>query len=145
MDLSAELAAACPAPELFAWVDDLTRYPDWLTIVTRAERFTTEPATWSVDLTGRLGPFARSKRLRMVRTVYEPHRLAVFERREEDGRQHARWLLRAEVEPTADGSRLSMRLRYDGALWGPVLERLLADEIDQGRDRLLSLVGGPAR
>jgi hypothetical protein len=145
MDLSADLSAGCPAPELFAWVDDLARYPDWLAIVTRAERYAAEPAAWSVDLTGRLGPFARSKRLRMARTVHEPPRLAVFERREEDGRQHARWVLRAEVEPTGDGSRLGMRLRYEGALWGPVLERLLADEIDRGRERLLSLVGGPAR
>jgi hypothetical protein len=145
MDLSAELAAACSASELFAWVDDLARYPAWLTIVTRAERYATEPPAWSVDLTGRLGPFARSKRLRMVRTVHDAPHLAVFERREEDGRQHARWLLRVEVEPDGQGSRLGMRLRYEGALWGPVLERLLADEIDRGRERLLSLVGGPAR
>jgi hypothetical protein len=33
-----------------------------------------------------------------------------------------------------------MRLHYGGALWGPVLERLLADEVDRGRRRLLDLV-----
>ena len=39
----------------------------------------------------------------------------------------------------------TMRLHYDGALWGPVLERLLRDEIEQGRGRLLALVSGPTR
>ena len=33
-----------------------------------------------------------------------------------------------------------MRLHYGGALWGPVLERLLSEEVERGRDRLLGLV-----
>jgi hypothetical protein len=36
-----------------------------------------------------------------------------------------------------------MTLHYGGALWGPVLERLLADEIERGRARLLALVSAP--
>ncbi len=148
MELSAELEAPCPPGELFTWVDDLTRYPAWLTIVSRAEPFATTPPgspAWSVDLRGRIGPFARSKRLRMERTGFEPERLAVFERREADGRQHAPWELRAEVWPSGAGSRLVMALRYGGSLWGPVLERLLADEISDGRLRLLALVSPPMR
>jgi hypothetical protein len=43
------------------------------------------------------------------------------------------------------GSSLSMRLHYGGALWGPVLERLLGDEVDRSRDRLLALVSEPRR
>ena len=146
MELAADLDAPCPPAELFAWVSDLARYPSWLSIVTRAEAYAGEPLAWSVDLRGRVGPFARSKRLRMVRTTFEPPRLAVFERQEDDGRQHAAWVLRAEVTPMAgEASHLAMRLRYDGALWGPVIERLLADEIEQGRLRLLELVSAPRR
>ena len=52
---------------------------------------------WSVDLRGRLGPFARAKRLRMVRTVHEPDHHARFERVEHDGRQHSPWVLDATV------------------------------------------------
>ena len=36
-----------------------------------------------------------------------------------------------------------MGLHYGGALWGPVLERMLADEVDASRQRLLALVSGP--
>jgi hypothetical protein len=145
VELTADLDAPCPGEELFTWVDDLARYPQWLTIVTRAEPYTAEPPAWSVDLRGRIGPFARSKRLRMVRTTLEPGRLVMFERQEDDGRQHATWLLRAEVTEQPAGSHLAMVLRYDGALWGPVLERLLADEVVRGKERLLELVSPPTR
>lgn len=124
------------------WVDDLDRYPRWLTIVTRAAPLGDvdgRPA-WSVDLTGRLGPLARSKRLRMVRTRHD-ETTTVFERVEADGRHHAPWVLTAEVTATAAGSHLTMRLHYGGALWGPVLERVLRDEIEGATPRLLRLVG----
>ena len=81
----------------------------------------------------------------MARTVLEPDREAVFERSERDGRRHSMWVLKATVDPSPSGSRLDMHLRYDGAFWGTVLERLLRDEIDQSRDRLLELVTGQRR
>jgi len=140
MDLSATLDAPCPPSELFDWVEDLSRYPSWLTIVTKAQ--TDGPDAWLIDLRGRLGPLARSKRLRMERVTFEPDHLAVFRRIERDGRHHADWVLTATVDPTADGSRLAMDLHYGGGLWGPVLERMLREEIDAGRARLLGLVSG---
>ena len=94
MDVVASLEAPCPPSALFPWVDDLERYPEWLDIVPRAAHAEPHPEdigpAWSVDLRGRLGPFARAKRLRMVRTVHEPDRHARFERMEHDGRQHGR-------------------------------------------------------
>ena len=139
------MEAPCPPEELFAWVDDLGRYPSWLGIVEHAmpsppARGGDELPAWSVDLRGRLGPFARSKRLRMVRTERVVPSLAVFERRETDERHHSSWMLRAEVSQRQAGSALLMRLHYGGALWGPVVERLLAEEVEQGRTRLLDLV-----
>jgi hypothetical protein len=97
---------------------------------------------WTVDLRGRLGPFARSKRLRMVRAEFAPPSRARFERLEHDGRQHSSWVLDAEVTTVDGGSRLTMQLHYGGSLWGPVLERLLADEIERSRPRLLDRVAG---
>jgi hypothetical protein len=163
VDVSADLEAPCSAADLYIWVSDLSRYPAWLDIVPRAEP--TEPMegdpgpAWSVDLRGRLGRLARSKRLRMVRTVVrqsdggtqplgkaavaaDAPLVAVFERREGDGRAHAPWVLRAEVVSAGNGSRLTMSMHYGGALWGPVLERLLGDEIGQSRGRLLACVSG---
>jgi Polyketide cyclase / dehydrase and lipid transport len=146
VDVWASLETPHPPGDLFAWVDDLERYPDWLDIVPRAEP--AAPAdgdggpAWVVDLRGRLGPLARSKRLRMVRRDHQPPGHVVFERRELDGRRHSAWVLRASVEPLPGGSRLTMHLHYGGGLWGPVLERLLADEIEQSRPRLLARLDG---
>jgi Polyketide cyclase / dehydrase and lipid transport len=150
VDVTADLVAPCPPDELFAWVDDLGRYPRWLEIVPRAVPAEPHPAdpgpAWSVDLRGRLGPFARSKRLRMARTVHEPGHRVRFERVEHDGRDHARWVLGAEVtgDGTGGGSRLRMDLHYGGSLVGPIVERLLADEIERSKPRLLALLGGAA-
>ncbi|HTN79309.1 MAG TPA: hypothetical protein VMK16_06530 [Acidimicrobiales bacterium] len=76
-----------------------------------------------------------------ARTEASPSR-AVFERREADGRSHARWVLEASVTPADEGSRLVMHLHYGGSLWGPVLERMLGDEIENSRPRLLACLAG---
>lgn len=152
MEIVAEMDADCSPEELFAWVDDLARYPDWLEIVTRAEPADSpvgvgvgvcvgsDGPAWAVDLRGRVGPLARSKRLRMVRTLRETPNRVRFERSELDGRSHSPWTLEAEVTGGAAASHLTMRLRYGGGLFGPVLERILRDEINRSRQRLAGLV-----
>jgi hypothetical protein len=145
VDLTASLDAPCPPEVLFAHVHDLGAYPGWLEIVERVEPAASHPdddgdAAWRVDLRGRLGPLARSKRLRMVRTeLVEPHHVR-FERREHDGRQHSAWILEAVVEGVDGGSRLVMHLHYGGAFGGATLERLLADAIERSRPALLEQV-----
>ena len=145
MDVVAEVDLPCGAAELYTWVDDLSRYPRWLDIVARADRLHepdnrgVEPA-WAVDLRGRLGPLARSKRLRMVRTELDSPRKVAFDRVELDGRQHSTWRLSAAVTDAPDGSHLQMHLHYGGSLFGPVLERVLRDEIERSKDRLRALV-----
>jgi hypothetical protein len=124
---------------VFAWVDDLGRYPEWLEIVTRAEPMD-EPDTWSVDLRGKVGPLARSKRLRMVRTVHEPPRRVVFERQEVDGRSHAPWVLSATIDEQVEGAHLAVHLHYGGRLWAPPVELLLRQEIARSRVRLAALL-----
>lgn len=145
MDVTASLDAPVAAAALFEQIDDLSCYPDWLDIVPRAMPVAAHtddvgPA-WSVDLRGRLGPFARAKRLRMVRTVCEPDSHARFERREHDGRQHSSWVLDAVIDQRPEGCRLTMRLHYGGRLWMPALDRILTDEIERSRPRLLARLG----
>ena len=142
MDIQAELTAPCAPSALFAWVSDLSAYPEWLEIVTAAHA--DDDGSWSIDLRGRMGPLARTKRLRMVRTeLVEPERV-VFERAELDGRQHSPWRLTADVAPAADGSTLVMQLHYGGGLFEPLIERVLRDEIERSRLRLLGLVTADA-
>lgn len=140
IDVTANLDAPVAPGELFPWIEDLGTYPRWLDIVPRA--VADGEGGWLVDLRGRLGPFARSKRLRMVRTDHEAPRRVAFERKERDGRAHSPWVLTASIEPVDGGSRLTMHLHYGGSFWGPVLERLLGDEIERSRPRLLRLVAG---
>ncbi|MEY2449246.1 MAG: hypothetical protein QOH79_2722 [Acidimicrobiaceae bacterium] len=143
MDVIAVLDAPCSREELFEWVADLSRYPQWLDIVPRAVAADDggDGPAWTIDLRGRLGPFARSKRLRMVRTRHDEPKAVVFERHERDGRSHSLWLLEATVsDGDAGGSRLTMHLHYGGGLWGPLVERLLTDEIERSRPRLLALL-----
>lgn len=142
--LAAELQVPCAADTLFWWVEDLSRYPAWLDLVHHAEPEPDPgPAAWAVTLASQLGPLRRSKRLRMVRTVVEPARRARFERREADGKEHAAWVLEATVGSVPAGSRLTMELRYDGRFWGPVLERVLREEISRARPSLTALVTAP--
>lgn len=143
MDLTVELDAPHRPEVVFPWLAELERYPDWLEIVPRAVPGDAVEV-WLVDLRARIGPLARSKRLRMARTVLDVDRHVRFERDERDGRDHAAWVLDAVVEPADGGSRVTMRLHYGGALFGPVLERLLADEVERSRQRLLSVLAANA-
>ena len=145
MDLHASLEADCTPDALFEWVGGLDTYDRWLGIVPRttdAEPIDGDPGpAWHVTLRGRLGPLARSKRLRMVRTAHDvPGRRVRFERHEVDGREHAAWRLTATVDATPTGSRLDMQLHYGGSLWVPLLDRLLTSEIEESRSRLRALV-----
>ena len=143
MDVVASVEAPVPPQRLWPVVSDLASYPRWVGIVHRAEA--SADGSWDVELRGRVGPFARSKRLRMERTTADEPRLAVFERREIDGRRHAAWRLRAEVVAQGSGSLLTMILHYGGSMFGAgVLERLLGEQIESSRQCLLDVLAGPS-
>jgi hypothetical protein len=140
MDVIASLDAPVVPARLFDEVSALEGYSAWIDIVHKAEF--AQDGSWNVELRGKVGPFARSKRLRMERTVLELSRRVVFERREIDGRTHSSWILTATIEATPEGSRLTMHLHYGGSLFtGGVLEKMLADQILRGRERLLARLG----
>jgi hypothetical protein len=141
MDVYASLDAPVDCARLHLAMIDLSAYAQWLDIVYRAEADTQsigEDAVWNVQLRGKVGPFARSKNLRMVRTVNIAGSRVVFERKELDGRTHSAWVLTADISPKGEGSTVSVHLHYGGTLFtGGVLERLLADQITRGQQRLL--------
>jgi Polyketide cyclase / dehydrase and lipid transport len=142
MDITASLEAPCAADRLFELVDDLSTYPQWNGLVHSAEPEPGDDPVWDVQLRARLGPLARSKRLRMVRTVRDAQSHAVtFERDQADGRNHSPWVLSAAIVEHDGLSTLTMHLHYGGSLWtGGALERVLAEQITSGRERLLKLV-----
>ena len=139
---------ATPA-DVYPFVSDLAMYPRWLPMVHDAVRAVSPdgaPPAWMVELRATVGPFARSKQLRMELAEAQPDRLAVFERAEHDGREHARWALRVELgAPDPATTIVTMHLAYDGALWtGGVLEAVLDDQVRRGRSGLAALVSGAA-
>lgn len=140
MELDEELHTGADPGELYELVADLASYPDWLGLVVSAVPDADGDAdgpAWIVELRGRIGPFARSKRLRMVRTIDDRPNHVRFERVETDGRRHADWRLEALVEPVGTGADLTMKLRYDGNRFAPVLAPLLREEIRRARRVLL--------
>lgn len=138
--------------ELYRVVSDLGTYPDWLVLVDRAEPIASGDGTtddggpaWMVTLRARIGPLARSKRLRMVRTV-DDGSLVRFERREVDDRVHSPWTLAAEVQPLDGGrhrSEVRVDLRYGGSLWTGLLEGVLRSAADEATERLQAYVSTP--
>jgi hypothetical protein len=142
MDITASMEAPCAASQLFELVDDLSTYPQWNGLVHSAVAEPGDSDAWDVELRARLGRLARSKRLRMVRTIRDAETFrVVFERDQADGRNHSPWVLDATVAEHDGISKLTMRLHYGGKLWsGGALERVLAEQITSGRERLLQLV-----
>ena len=99
IDVRASLDADVPSGRLFAVIRDLGTYPQWLDIVhlAQVDEIIDGLQSWNVELRAKIGPFARSKRLRMVRIRDESPSTVVFERREKDGKKHAPWVSRSEV------------------------------------------------
>lgn len=97
---------------------------------------------WSVELRAKVGVFARSKRLRMVR-VEQLDSSVVFEREELDGRRHSRWVMRVDINDSGSQCMVTMHLLYDGSLWTPgVLDRVLASHVEAGKVGLARIVAG---
>jgi len=155
----ANLVTAATPGAVYDVVSDLGTYPRWLDIVSAARPVPGRDATWDVDLRAQLGPFRRIKRLRMRRSVADEPTHVRFERHEEDGRSHSSWVMDARITPAAgtsgrgndpddpdevDEVELEVTLNYSGALWVPMLDRVLSDEIRRSRGRLAALVAGQA-
>ena len=133
---------------LFEQIATLDRYPAWMRLVHRVAPMPPHdkgPAWW-VELRARVGPFTRSKQLRMVRTQFVDDRLVRFDRVEEDERDHAEWILMAEVAAADRGAILTMHLEYTGQLWSMnVLGRILDEEVRRSTTVLAQLLSDEPR
>lgn len=144
--MEVEFAADTPGPAAVAFdvVADLGSYPEWLDLVQRVEPAEAAagddgPAYW-VTLRARVGPLARSKRLRMVRTGHRPGERVVFQRREVDGRTHSPWELTALVADGGGTSEVRVTLHYGGRLWAEPLSGVLTSQVERAVPRLQAMV-----
>jgi len=145
VDLTVEATLDATPAAVLAEVADLPGYPGWHGMVKRVEP---DGDGWLVDLGARLGPFTRTKRVRLVRDgskeARAPGRVR-FVRSERDREEFGGWELDAVVDPAVGEGpcTLSFRLRYDGSspLIG-LLEPLLRAETDRSADRLRRRLAG---
>lgn len=146
IDVRASLDAVVAPDVLFSVVRNLDTFPQWLDLVHRVEKSVgnnDDDTAWDVELRAKIGPFARSKRLRMVRSLDERPKRVVFERQELDGKKHAPWVLTCEIAERDKGCSLYVQLRYGGSLFdGGVIERVLADQIESGKVKLTQFLAG---
>ncbi len=117
---------------------DLSTYPQWVHIVESAVE--EGSGVYDVTLRATIGPFARSKRLRMRRVLDEADAVE-FVREELDGKRHAHWQYRASICADEMTTVVNATLVYGGALWIPgSFDRVIADQIDQAGSRLDALI-----
>lgn len=138
MQYSSSVELAVSKDQVRPYVADLCKYQHWMPLIHGVELISEN--SWNVELRAKVGMFARSKRLTMVRTVHtETH--MVFERQENDGRQHASWRMEVLLADTPKGCVVTIELSYGGTLWtAGVLDKILAHQVDLGKKSLAELV-----
>jgi carbon monoxide dehydrogenase subunit G len=129
---------AAPMEAVRPVLRDLSTYPKWVPIVSSVEQ--NGEQHWIVELRVSLGPFARSKQLRMERSVDDDEHI-MFTRNESDGRKHAHWELRFEMSDVSSKTLVTAVLEYQGTMWtpGPV-EDALHNVLDAAVEQLRELV-----
>jgi hypothetical protein len=141
---SISTATSASPDRLFETMSDLGTYVEWMTLIERCESAVAVaedagPAWW-VTLRAKVGPFARSKRLRMVRTYMDEPSTVRFERHETDGKSHSAWVMEALVVPLEVGSQVTVELTYSGGLWSGPLDAVLGSKVDDSVPRLRAYV-----
>lgn len=141
MQVQSTVSLDASTVDVFPFVCDLGRYSEWMPLVHMARP--DGDGAWLVELRAKVGPLARSKRLRMARTEMlaptssHENGKVVFERSEVDGKKHSPWILAVHVHAVGESSRVDVDLQYQGTLWtGGLLEQVLQNNINAGHDGL---------
>jgi ribosome-associated toxin RatA of RatAB toxin-antitoxin module len=120
-------------------VADVAMYPSWITAV--AETTAVDDDRTAVVISGRLGPFTRSKRLVMRTTVASNDSGRTVTVCRDEGPGHGSWTLSWRMTPDSEGTNVLATLEYDGRWWIPEqLGRVLDAVVDDARNGLISEV-----
>ena len=138
MNYSSSVDVPVQSDVIRPFVENLSAYPAWMPMVHQVVALSDD--VWSVELRAKVGVFARSKALRMRRTMNDAN-VIVFERDEDDNRQHSAWVMRVALGPSVNGTNVTIDLSYGGTLWtAGILDRVLASQVDAGKAGLLRVV-----
>lgn len=141
---------------VFAVLADVGNYDRWLDTVSKIEsdpestvesdpintvESEREGPAWFYTLRAHLGPFARSKRLRVVETVSDEPSHVRLERQERDDRDHAPWVFDATLAEgeARESTVATITLTYGGRWWTTALTTVLDRQLSAATDRLEAL------
>jgi carbon monoxide dehydrogenase subunit G len=140
MQYSSDVAVSVEPAVVHPYVADLARYVEWMPMVHEVEAV--GDGVWNVELRAKVGVFARSKRLRMKRTVDTAQNI-IFERDEIDGKRHSPWTMAIALRSADNGCVVTVDLSYGGTLWtAGILDRVLAAQVEAGKTGLARVVHG---
>ena len=85
--------------QIFSALSDLANYKNWLGFIDTIDTVDAAGggACWIVTLRAQVGPFARLKKLRMVRVEEDFPELIRFSRKETDSKDHSDWDLHVTI------------------------------------------------
>ena len=122
--------------QIFAALADLANYQNWLGFIDTVDTDGGD-ASWIGTLRAQVGPFARLKKLRMVRVEELVPELIRFSRREIDSKDHSDWDLYVTInEKEGIGCSVQMVVSYSGRFWSVPLQAVFTSHVEAAKVRL---------
>ncbi len=122
--------------QIFATLKDLANYQSWLGFIDTVDTDGGD-TSWIVTLRAQVGPFARLKKLRMVRVEEHVPESIRFSRRETDSKDHSDWDLHVTInEKEGVGCSVQMVVSYSGRFWSVPLQAVFTSHVETAKVRL---------
>ena len=125
--------------QIFSALSDLANYKNWLGFIDTIDTVDAAGggACWIVTLRAQVGPFARLKKLRMVRVEEDFPELIRFSRKETDSKDHSDWDLHVTInENEGVGGSVQMVVSYSGRFWSVPLQAVFTSHVETAKVRL---------
>ena len=125
--------------QIFSALSDLANYKNWLGFIDTIDTVDADggSACWIVTLRAQVGPFARLKKLRMVRVEEDFPELIRFSRKETDSKDHSDWDLHVTInEKESMGCSVQMVVSYSGGFWSVPLQAVFTSHVETAKVRL---------
>ncbi|MEG3586154.1 MAG: SRPBCC family protein [Actinomycetota bacterium] len=134
-----ELTVKAAPDDAFNAFRDLENYLKWLSFIDSVKTVESgnEDLSWIVVLRSQLGPFARMKKLRMVKNSEVPNSSVSFSRVELDGKEHSSWDLEVICHSASeDSTEVKLTVSYSGKFWSRALEAVFNSQVEDAKIRL---------
>ncbi len=139
MKQTVELTVKASSEVVFNAFRDLENYLEWLSFIDSVDPITNGNGdlSWIVVLRSQVGPFARMKKLRIVKNNEVTNSFISFSRVELDEKEHSSWDLEVTCQPVSDDStRVKLTVSYSGKFWSRPLEVAFNSQVEDAKIRL---------